>query len=94
MYWLYWLSLNGVTSDLTPYLFNRIPLYGVLSGYSLACLLWAYSGLTLSGLLSGLPYAVSSGLSSPRVPLLPPFPLVYRRYRYAIRLTRNGDYFV
>lgn len=70
-----WYTLNGVTSGLTPYLFNRVALwsthyrvtlYGVLS---LVTLWLAYSGLT-SGLtlfsLSGLPYAVSSGLSSPR----------------------------
>lgn len=58
----------------------------------------AYSMAYPLCLLSGLPYAVSSGLSLPRVPLLLlsplPFSLVYRRYRYAIRLTRNGDYFV
>lgn len=87
MYWLYWfnlviferrnppalllISLTGLLSGLT--------LYGVLSSLSLSGLLWCAS----SGLLSGLPYAVPSGLSLPRLSLLLPSPLVYRRYRYA-----------
>ena len=98
MYWLYWLSLNGVTSGLTPYLFNRV----ILSLFLFSGLLWAYSLSSLSGVLlwSSLWFTLCRILwpiLSPAYPLLslfPPFPLVYRRYRYAIRLTRNGDYFV
>lgn len=69
--------------------FNRVILSVFLS-------LWSYSGL-LSGLLSGLPYAVSSGLSLPRVPLLllsPSLlsglpPLQIRHKAYAVTLVTS-----
>ena len=58
----------------------------LLYGYSMACSLV----FSLS-MVYPMPYPLAYPLP---VFLSPPFPLVYRRYRYAIRLTRNGDYFV
>ena len=51
------------------------------------CLLYTVSLLAFS--LWPTLYHTLPPISSPL-----PFPPVYRRYRYAIRLTRNGDYFV
>ena len=102
MYWLYWFTLvyfERRYSGLTPYLFNQVALVYSLPGYSVRrSLLWLLSGWLTLGLLSLLSlwftlcrilWPILSPLS-----LSPPFLWSYRRYRYAIRLTRNADYFV
>lgn len=59
-----WYTLNGVTSGLTPYLFNRVALWS--THYRVT--LWAYSLFSLSG----LPYGLSSPVTLSA--LSPPFP--------------------
>lgn len=65
-----WYTLNGVTSGLTPYLFNRVALWS--THYRVT--LWAYSGLTLSSLSLVYPMAYPLRLLSP-LSLLPSLPL-------------------
>lgn len=83
-------TLSGLLSVLSLSVsFNRVILSLFLfSGYSLGLL----SSLSL---VFSLVYPMAYPFPA-LIPysLFPPFPLVYRRYRYAIRLTRNGDYFV
>lgn len=92
VYWLYWFNLV-IFERRYPLALLLISLTGLSYpcssslGYSVRrSLLWAYS------LFSSLWSTLCRTLWPISSPL--PFPLVYRRYRYAIRLTRNGDSFV
>ena len=83
------LSISSLWS-LYPYSI-RVILWPILYAFSMVTLWLAYSLLSLVYPMPyplGYPFPVFLSSSSPL-----PFSLVYRRYRYAIRLTRNGDYF-
>lgn len=84
------ISYPGYSMPGYLYLFSIVTLSVLYPGYPMAYPLWVTLWLAYSLFsLYGLPYAVLSRLSLPPISsplsLFPPFPPVYRRYRYAMR---------